>query len=145
MATFEERLDAMDTLLETFHAKMIQDSTTDTHTTSNLRTKVLPRIQCVYDALTSFLNRCTDDTVDCENIEAVQVRDILESNLPESDTDLHAKIVELLKALSPHMLPWHIHLHPRLTYTITRRFRDYPFSVDSSHRSSIQEVDGTLS
>jgi hypothetical protein len=145
MATFEERLEAMDTLLQTFHAKMIQDSTADTHTTSNLRTKVLPRLQCVYDALTAFLNRCTDDTVDCENIDAVQVSDILLSNLPESDTELHSSIVELLRSLSPHMLPWHIHLHPRLTYTITRRFRDYPFSVDSSHRSSDEQVDGTLS
>ena len=138
--TFEERLAILENLLKKFQSTFIEKETVATHIPSDIRTKLLPKVHCVYDALTAFLNRCTDDSVECGKID-VYLRGIIDSNIHDSsDTqELEQSITTLLQELSPHMLPWHIHLHPLMTDIISKRFRDYPFSIDYSHR-----VDGEL-
>ena len=118
----EQRFQQIDTILAKYQAQIIQENTVNITNQQDLK-HVLAIINVFYNTLKEFLNKCTD-----ENCKDLHVS--IEENTPVSST-----LKEMLNELSPLMI-WHPKLHTLLSDSIDKRFSQFPFSVNSTHRSN---------
>ena len=118
---FDERFQQIDTILAKYQGNIIQENTVHITNQKDLK-HVLTIINVFYNTLKEFLNKCTD-----ENCSDLHVS--IQENTPES-----SRLKEMLDELTPLMI-WDPNLHPLVSDSIEKRFSQFPFSVDSGHRT----------
>lgn len=126
--TFDDRFAKIRDSIQTFHGKILQDSTKGTYSTANMRT-IPPKLEYICNTLTSFLahflqaNPCDKSELDT----------MIASNRTIEDPSLDRELYTLLEGLCPLMLPWDSSMNARMSHLI-QQILVYPFSPNASHR-----------
>ena len=126
--SFDQRFAEIRDRIQTFHGKILQDSTKGMYSTANMRT-IPPKLEYVCNTLTSFLAHF----LQANPCNPQELRMIMASNKTLEDPSLDDELYSLLQELCPLMQPWDSSMNAQISHLI-QQILVYPFSPNASHR-----------
>ena len=126
--SFDQRFATIRDRIQTFHGKILQDSTKGTYSTANMRT-IPPKLEYVCNTLTSFLAHF----LQANPCNPQELRTMIASNRTIDDPSLDRELETLLQELCPLMMPWDSSMNAQISHLI-QQILVYPFSPNASHR-----------